>query len=398
MVVLVTVCCLTGLAPDGHAQALSTGVNDRIDAAGVDTPAVSADQSVRQDKLDLEATLSAAYDDNVFLSKQRPEKDMVYRVSPLVAYSHGDSAAGLGAFLKFAYRPTAVFYSKLDSEDRIDHQAAVIAGWNGKISRLTYKGAFQKLGDATADTGREADRIEFENEIRAGWIPRDRLAVEFAGGQRETDYEDKRLFDSSKVYGETAVRFAYSPKTELGLAWQIGRFDVDRSGTQHTQQITATFNWKPREKIIVHLMVGGERRETDVGTDVNPVVENRIEWMPRQGTSLFLASYQRQEASAYLAGQNYQARGLSAGISQRLGSRWTARFEGGLETASYNRVSGAGGSGRKDEIWFVRPEFEYQVSDSLDVSLFYRLSDNDSSDPNFGFRQSIAGVEMNYRF
>ncbi|RYD18905.1 MAG: hypothetical protein EOP88_20920 [Verrucomicrobiaceae bacterium] len=399
MVVTMMACISANILTPVQAQEVSTSVNDRVEAGDDAVPAVPvSDEPEKTSGLDIGAIISAAYDDNIFLSRDNPESDTVYRISPAISYTQGDPDEGEGGFIRFAYRPTGVVYSRHGGEDRIDHEAAIMAGWRGKVTKLTYTGAAQKLGDATADTGRPTDRFTYENEIRGAWIPREKVTLEAAVGNRETDYLDPEFFDSKKTYGEIAVRYAYSPKTEIGLAYQAGRFKVDGADKQTTQQITANLAWQPREKIRVTVEAGGEQRKTENGTDINPVAEGRVEWQPRKGTSLYVTGYQREEASAFYAGQNYSVKGVTAGISQRLGGNWTARLEGGRESASYTQVAGTGTSGRKDKMWFVKPSLQYKISDNSDVSVFYRVSDNSSTDRDFGYDQKMAGIELNYKF
>ncbi|MEO8615118.1 MAG: outer membrane beta-barrel protein, partial [Luteolibacter sp.] len=305
---------------------------------------------------------------------------------------------GEGGFIKVAYHPTAVIYAKNDSDNRVDQQALLTAGWRGKVTQLTYKGAIQKLGDATADTGRQTDRLEFENELRAAWQLREKVTLELAIGNQQSDYSDPTLFDSSKIYAEIASRYAYSPKTQLGLAYQVARFKVQGSPDQDTHQLTGGIDWQPREKIRIFLKAGGEYRKVANDSQVNPVLEGRTEWTPREGTGIYITAYQRQTTSAFYAGQIYTAKGVTAGVSQRLNTNWTARFEGGMEKATYSRVSGSGASGRSDRIWFVRPSLEYKISDEFNVAVFYRASEDSSNDPSFGYAQQMAGVEFVYKF
>ena len=386
------------------AQEVSPVVDDRVESvvdAAVETPPqaplVSHDE-VKRGGWDLGAVISAAYDSNIFLSAKDATSDMVYRIGPMVAYTQGDSKEGGGAYVQVAYHPTGVIYGKSRSDNRIDHQAAIAAGWRGKVTELTYKGAGQKLGDATAETGRPTDRVEFENEIRLAWLPREKVSLEVAAGNQRSDYADPTLYDSGKTYGEVAAYYAYSPKTRIGLAYQMGRFQVDGSSDQDTRQLTGNIEWQPREKIRIALAAGAEHRKVDGDTQVNPVVEGRADWTPLEGTNIHVTGYQRQEASAFYAGQNYNVKGVTAGVSQRLCGNWSARLEGGLEKTSYSRVSGTGASGRNDRIWFVRPALEYKISDEFNVSVFYRASDNSSNDPAFGYEQQMAGIEFNYKF
>lgn len=401
MAALMAIFFISGIDTSILAQELNSIVNGRVDAGidrDADKSAISMDGGVKRGGWEIGAAVSTAYDSNVFLESKEPDSDTVVRIAPGVAYSHGDQEGMEGSFVKVAYRPTAVVYTGQIADNRVDHQAGIEAGWLGKTTRATYSGAIEKLADAIADTGRQTDRVSFQNELRGAWIPRERVSIELAGGNRASDYVDPTLFDSSKIYGEAAVRFAYSPKTQLGAAYQVAKLQVDNSPDQTTQQLTGAIKWQPREKIALSLEAGAEHRKTQNGSSVNPVVDGRIDWMPQEGTSFYVTGYQREEASAFLFGQNYRVKGVTAGVAQKLGEKWKARLEVGRETASYSRVAGSGSGGRNDKIWFVRPALEYNISEKCDVALFYRASENDSNQADFGYRQTMAGVELNYKF
>ncbi len=390
-------CLSAGLISSIAAQDYAPIVDDRVKTDVVEVPVISEEMNQRSG-LELAAVLSAAYDSNIFLSNSNPASDMVTRVGPAIAYTQGNAVGDEGGFVKFAYKPTAVIYSKNHEDNRVDHDAMLTAGWRGKASSVTYSGAVKNLGDATADTGEQTDRVETENRILAAWNPREKITVELGVGNRMAKYSDSALFDSSETYGDVAVLYAYSPKTTIGAAYQLGRLNVDGGSDQTIQQFTARFAWQPREKIIISLEAGAEHRKANREAEVNPVIEFRADWTPRQGTKVYLVGYQRQQASAFYAGQDYNVIGATAGVSRRIVGNWTARFDAGLEKVNYSRVSGIGVSGRQDEIWFVRPALEYKFSESLDLSLFYRMSDNDSSDQDFGYRQRLAGIELLYKF
>lgn len=380
-----------------RGQEVSSVVNGRVEAGPV-SDTITPGQEERQDGLELEALVSAAYDSNIYLSSSDPTADMVYRIGPSVAYTQGDQKDGEGGWIQVAYQPTGVIYSDQKTNNRIDQSAAVTAGWRGKVSKLTYMGVAQKLGDATADTGSQTERLELENVIRAAWMLREKVTVEAAVGGWQTKYQNSALVDSGRFYGEAAVRYAYSPKTELGAAYQAGRLNIEGAESQTIQQVTGTFDWQPREKIRVKIDAGAEFRDSGNTTTVNPVLNARIAWTPRQGTEVRLTAYQRQSVSALNQGQIYELKGLSAGFSQRLGGNWTARLDGGFEVASYITSESADTPSRTDDIWFVRPALNYQFSDALDFSVFYQASDNNSTDPDFGYDAATTGVELNYKF
>lgn len=352
----------------------------------------------RSQGLDLGVIVSAAYDDNIFLSARDAKADFVGKVSPEIGYSKGDRDSQDGGYLKFAYRPTGVVYARNGGDNRIDHEAKASIGVIGRKTALDYTVAYGKLGDATPDTGRAADRQVLEQVVRIAWVPREKLAVELAAGQSVADYADKVLLDSREAFGEIALRYAYSPKTRVGLAYRAGRFEVDEMDDQRFQRLTGKLEWQPREKIRVELEAGAEKRKYANGSSVTPVVEGRIEWKASEKTSLFLNAYRREMASAFSAGQNYRLTGASAGISQRIGEKWTANLEAGAERAAYRQVQGPGGDAGHDTLWFVRPSLEYRLTEEMGLEVFYRISSNDSNRAGFGYDQQTAGILLNYKF
>jgi len=81
-----------------------------------------------------------------------------------------------------------------------------------------------------------------------------------------------------------------------------------------------------------------------------------------------------------------------------MGLKWTARLEGGHETASYRQVSGTGEGNREDRMWFIKPSLEYKISEKVDVQAFYRASKNSSTSEDLGYDQNLIGLELNYQF
>lgn len=353
---------------------------------------------IRDEELELGVAISAAYDDNIYLSEANEQSDFVVKLSPAFAWRKGDREESEGGYLSIAYRPTVVSYTDHSENDRIDQVAEWELGWRGRAISFAYSGAARQLGDATADTGTLTERTEFANEGRIAWALRGKISLEVAGGHTSTNYDDPRYADSSMTYGEVALRYAYSPKTRLSAVYEFGQFKVQGAGDQTVHRTTARIEWQPTRKIAVDLAVGAEHRSFDDGSSTTPVVEARIGWTPREGTEIYLSGYRREQASAYLPGQNYTEGGVALGIAQRLGGKWTGRLEGGFERAAYTRVSGTGPAGRVDKISFVRPALEYRFTDDFSMGLFYRYSKDDSNQAGFSYTDHSAGVEMGYRF
>jgi hypothetical protein len=354
--------------------------------------------NLRKEGLDLGVIVSGAYNDNITLSSAAPVKDFVIRATPSMAYIRGDAEATDGGYLKVAYKPTAVVYTDNGSPNRIDQDASWEVGLRGKKLAIAYGGRVQQLGDATPDAGQQTDRLMLEQVVRAAWSATEKASIEVAAGQTSADYKQRGLVDSSGAYGEVALRYQYSPKTRLGMAYRAGTFSVDGAGDQQIQRGTVRMEWKPREKISVDLEAGAEHRTFDNGSSTKPVVEAKVGWTPRPGTEVSLTGFHRTEASSFFAGQNYDVTGAAVGLSQKIGGKWSASIEGGLENASYSRVSGTGVANRRDRILFVRPSVRYQVSEDAKVEWFYRYERNQSNQSGFGYDNHIIGVQFGYQF
>jgi hypothetical protein len=269
-----------------RAQEVSPVVDDRVESGGDVIPAIPQ-SAERRGGLELGAVISAAYSNNIYLSSSDPTADLVVRIGPSVAYTHGDSKEGEGGFIQVAYRPTGVIYADNHSDSRVDQSLAVAAGWRGKASELTYTGSGQMLGNATPDTGSQTERVELANEIRGAWMAREKVSAEVAVGGSQTVYDSPDLVDSGLIYGEIAARYAYSPKTEIGMAYRAGRLEIERADSQTIPQVTGSIDWKPREKIQVKLEAGVGFRNSGDDTNATPVLNGRIDWTPREGTELF---------------------------------------------------------------------------------------------------------------
>lgn len=134
------------------------------------------------------------------------------------------------------------------------------------------------------------------------------------------------------------------------------------------------------------------------GSDWSPFLSARADWVPRRNTALFLEAYHREEASAALAGENFDVSGVRFGVTQRLRGGWSAGFEIGREVADYFAIAGGESSGREDEIVYLRPTLAYEFGDGSQILFLYQWSQNDSTSPEFGYDNQQFGVSVNYNF
>ncbi|MBK1828216.1 outer membrane beta-barrel protein [Haloferula rosea] len=374
----------------------SERIDDALDA-GTGLAPRDEQAPLTEEGWDLGLALRVAYDDNIFLSANRPQSDLVLQITPRIAYAFG-RPDDPGCYVRLVYRPSGVLFAENSDESRIDQDFELQAGVVGRRHELGVSTVVRRLGDATPDTGTTTERTEYLGEVRYVWRPREKVKLEVAAGLSGEDYDESRFSDSDRTYGELAVRYAYSPKTEIGAAWRFGRDKVDPGGTQDVNRATARLIWRPRQKWSVDIEAGVEHRNYETGSDLYPVLDARVDWQLREATGVYLTAYRREESSASFPGQNIEVSGVGIGVAQRFGSRWTGQLELGFESNRYKRVTGFTPARRKDNIFYLRPSLEYQLTDQFRASVFYRYEKNDSSGPTFGYKQNQIGVDMTYDF
>ena len=385
--------------PAAPAAPVDGRVDARVDAA-VSAPSEGrrdTTEPVRGNALKAGLNASAEYNDNIFLSRDNAESDLVFRVGVPLAYERGRKGEQ-GFFTGIGYTPTGVIYASNSDANRVDHEAIAAFGWEGEKSALAYEGEIKRLGEASADVGAQYDRTEWKQVIRVAWKPREKVRLEAVIGQDRFAYDDATLSDSEEIHAGLVAKFAWKPKTSFQAAYRGGRLSVDGSGDQDIHNFAVGMTWQPREKLRFDFTGGIDHRSFAAGSSTTPLLAATAAWTPRDGTELSFQAYRRVEASAFLPGENYTLTGASAAISQRLGRRWTGTLEGGLEQADYSDTSGEGSSGRQDTITFVRPGLAYRFNDTLSLLFFLSLEQNDSNLATLGYENLRAGVRLNYEF
>lgn len=390
---------VTASVPGASAAPVDGRVDARVDAAvsAPVEPKRDLAMPARSQAITVGLEASGEFNDNIFLSRDDAVADFVFRVGMPLAYTRGREGEE-GFYSVLGYTPTAVVYASNADANRVDHVGLVSFGWEGEKSALSYEGEIKRLGEASADVGNQFDRTEWKQAVRVAWKPREKVRLEAVVGQDRFAYDDAGLSDSEEIHAGLVARYAWTPKTSFQAGYRGGRLSVEGAGDQDIHRFTAGMTWQPREKFRFDLAGGLDHRSFAAGSSTTPLLAATGTWMPREGTEVSLQGYRRVEASAFLPGENYTLTGASASLSQRLGRRWTATLEGGIEQSDYRDTSGNGSSGREDTITFLRPSLGYKFTDTLSLLLFLSMEQNDSNLATLGYDNLRAGVRLNYEF
>lgn len=365
----------------------------KLDRRAIESKGSRAPSS--KEGLDISLVTSLAYDDNIFQSADDKTSSLVAQVEPSIGWTAGERDK---AWIRLAYEGAAILFLSSTEDSRIDSRVLVEGEIKGKSVALAYSARWARLGSPSADIGGTSDRHEWGARAGVTYSPKGKLAYEIFAERTVVEQIEPSFFDFYQSSGGIAAQYRYSSKIQVELGYRFGNVDVDGAGTQTFQRVGVQALWRPRSKVSVSLEGGVEYRNYEVGSGIEPFLAARVDWTPRAKTALYLEAYRREEASAALEGENFNITGIRAGINQRLINGWSAGFEVGRETANYFGIAGLPESGRNDTLMFVRPSLRYAFGEESELVFLYQWSQNDSSDPEFGYDNHQLGVSMSYRF
>lgn len=368
-------------------------LDSKLDRRAVESAGSRAPST--KEGVDISLVASLAYDNNIFQTPDNETASMVAQLEPTIGWTVGSRDK---AWLRLAYEGAVVLYLSRQEESRIDNRVAMEGGFKGKSVALAYSARWAKLGSPSADIGGASDRYEWGGGAEVTYTPKGKVSYVLSADRSVVDLVEPGFFDFYQSSVGLAASYRYSSKTEVELAYRIGKIEVDGASSQTFQRFGTQLNWSPRSKIRFSLAGGLEYRDYESGSGIEPYLAARVDWTPRAKTAFYLEAYRREETSAALEGENYKLVGVRAGVNQRLKDGWSAGLEVGRESADYFNVVGEPGSGREDVITYIRPSLRYVLGEDAELVFLYQWSKNDSTDPGFGYDNQQLGLSMNYRF
>lgn len=363
---------------------------DRVDSEGI-----SGHLPVRA-----RLSVSGVYDDNIFISNRNEVEDWIWTITPGISYESSDPDRNLEHFLAASYDPSIVLFMDNDDQDALEHDARFRYHYKGDKLLFTAGQSFQRLSGSTNDAGNRIDRDIFDTLLTANYQVTGKSQLELEAAQNITSYDDPAKFDSKEWSGGLFWMYQMTPKMTLGVGPTIGFADIEGNPNQTYQQGIIRLNYIPTEKITITARGGLEAREYQESDDVDlyPVLSMKTEYRPFDGTEMSLEAYRRAVPSAVLAGQNYISTGLTARIRQRLYQKYYLGLAGGFENSDYQSTARRVNANRDDDYLFIRPSFEWQVTDWWMITAFYEFRDNNSNIGNNEFVSNRAGVQTTFSY
>jgi hypothetical protein len=383
-----------------HAQELKAPTP--ADTAAVD--AVSSGEN-EGGRLPVRARLSisSVFDDNIFISSNNEESDFIWNISPGVSYETSDPTLNLEHFFTVSYDPTIVLFTDNTDQDALEHNAYAMYRYSSEKLTLSLDQRFLRLSGSTTDAGNRIDRDLYNTGLLVNYQVTGKSQIELEVGYDVADYDDVTKFDTNDIHFGLFWLYQIAPKLVLGLGPEFGWLDVENNPNQTYQRSTVRLRYEVSEKVSLTARAGMEFRQyQDLGTGddetVTPVMSIQALYKPFDGTELSLDVYRRVEASSVLATQNYVNTGFAVTARQRVFQKYFLGLAGGFENSDYESTNNIIIANREDDYFFVRPSFDWEVTDWWTLTAFYEFRENDSNIANNQFTNNRAGVQTTFRY
>ncbi len=355
------------------------------------------DAQSRPWKLNLHATATGRYDDNIFISPTGKQHDFITDLSAGGGLTLGDYTARQANYLITDYTGTGDIFERHTYEDAYEQAASLL----GQIvtGHLTFKAdiEFHDLADEVIDIGTRTRHQIYNGDFSARYDISDKSFLEATAKVTIADYA--LYLDSNDERGGLSFNYLPDPDVTIGLGATAGILNVEDSSSQTYEQLLASMQVLATGKFTVKADAGVEDRQLENGGSlVTPVFDLTGDYKPFQGFDLSLTGFRRVLNSAYYSGADYISTGLNAEVRYELSARFSVLFDAGFEHTNYRDISTGASISRTDNYYFVRPALRYTASRYCNVELYYFHRDNYSTVITSSFDNTQAGISFNFTY
>lgn len=396
--VFASACCVTALL---NSVSYTAHAQPRI--LPVQPTAPQAEENIlRYGDFDVRPTAKAGvmYDDNIFLESSGEEDDILWVITPGVLLGSGDYQAMQENFILVTYEPDFIIFTDNSDENAIDHDAQFLIQRRPGKWRLNLGQTFQKFTGADVDLGERADETVFVTRAGAEYELSPKTSFELGAMQRFDDFKGSGLDGYNQWEGQGWFDYWLTPKVRVGAGLTGGYVDVKGAANQTYEQPLLRVRYTLTDKVDLHASGGIEFRQFDGDGDDHeePVGSLGVTYKPFENTRLGLDAYHRSQNSVRLNGQNYRATGARAAINHDLFVKYHLFLAGGYEFLNYYSTEEGVLAPREDDYLFLRTAASWDVTERMNLGIFYQFQDDDSNDSNFSWTDNQVGLTFAFRF
>ena len=338
------------------------------------------------------------YDDNIFISPVKTN-DYVFRISPGLNYSLGERDQS-DNYLYLSYVPTVIEYYTNSQQDAVDQHANMIYQHNFQKLSLTLGQTYAHMNDTSVQAGNIVVSNLYDTTLAAHYDYSDKLSINADVDQSLSYYPGAGYNNIYEWSGGAYFLYQITPKISLGVGPRVGYDEIPTQPSQEWEQGLLHLTYNVTEKITLSASGGGEVREfdTNLPDQVTGVFNLSAYWTPFEGTSLNISGYRRNDPSYSIAGTNFTATGISAGIRQKFLQDFAVGVNGGYENDAYTAASVLATGARTDNYYYVHPYIQWIPAKWVELTAYYQYSANDSTINTISFNDNQIGSTLSFKY
>ncbi|MGJ8667775.1 MAG: hypothetical protein ACSHW7_15505 [Patiriisocius sp.] len=342
--------------------------------------------------------LEAEYNNNIFLSKDDEESDLILRFGVPLEFSSGPEDDEQR--LALSYTPTYEAYMDNSGQSNLEHN------FNFSMLNTLPKTTFRT--NVFAAKSENADRFISDTvsktlyglDFGVEYDLTGKTTLDFGFGVKIDKYEKAALFDTEQYDARLAWLYEIGSKTKVGPYVAAERVFVDRNASQTGLSLGVDADYSIGAKTTLIGFVGVERRTfSGAGnTQTNPELELAVEYELTGKTDLSASVYSRVTASFSDPGLAYDATGGALSLTHAATDKLKLKGALTYEYDDYFSVDGTAFSARNADYYTFRIGADLEVSDDLAASatLSYLLNESEDASRESNGTTFALGLEKKF--
>lgn len=381
---------------------------------------------LRLGPFDIQPRVSAGvtYNDNILVTHQNPESDVIWSLQPAFLAVAGDrlafedyerqyynvvgfnpdtfiiqdQAEWPGSAFILDYGPRFNWFTTYDQNNSVDELLNANLLWPMSKLILGARQQYRLENTDVIEDGRLTELETIATDLSSAYQFSEKTSAELNLHRTSTSYEMQDLIGYSDWNADGWLNYQILPRLNIGAGAVAGFLDVQDQQSQTYEQGLARARYQFGERISADLSVGGQVRQYESGRDqtVEPVFTLTAYYRLTETTSVWLTGYRREE-SAIFYGANSITTGASLGARQQIADRLFLNTNLDYFTFDYLATAQSAVTGRTDNYVAARLGLEVHFSRHLIGNAFYLFRTLNSNQYD-GFSNNQIGAQLTWRY
>ncbi|TVR50523.1 MAG: hypothetical protein EA425_09700 [Puniceicoccaceae bacterium] len=343
--------------------------------------------------VNLTASGTLRYTDNVYLDRTNRTSDLVVLLSPGLRFNYGEPGINQGSL---TYREDFVFYTDNSSLDSNLSFLETRNTFNNPRSEVRLDGSLQQLSQNSRDF-RGDDFLVRRTEYRARVYGEYELTEKTSmGAGLQFDRRDFKTFgflDRDRITVPVDLFYELTPLVDLSIGYRYRTTDLKspflRDSKDH--RISVGLRGEVAPKVTGFFQVGAEHRRFEVtGSDTILAVEGSLTYAATPKTAYSLTA-SRDFGNSGIGGDTIERSNVELRARYSVSELWSTGAGVSYERADYL-------SGRKDDYITADASVAYSPNEYTTLSAGYIFLHNDSNRPQSEFRNNVLSFSASFRY